>query len=662
MQKCNLESIIEFFSNTKLLYVEDNKEAREATLGIFEEFFSDIFVAIDGQDGYKKFVENYEDIDLIITDINMPNMSGMDMITKIKESNLKEVPVLILSAHNEVNYFINSIKVGVNGYLLKPIDIDQFIASLCQISQTIKLRRELEEKTLLLKQYQYIVDRSSIVSKTDKNGIITYVNDRFCKISKYSRDELIGKPHNIVRHPDTPKEVFKDLWHTIKEKKDIWHGVLKNRIKNGKSCYANITISPILDNKGNIKEYISLRNAVTDIIDPKKRLQDFISDTQKSAIAYFKIDNFEDFQFYYGLKLSQQIEEALFAQIEKNIPKELEIKIFDLGEGELVLAKNMDKSDKSDEDIKEFFKDLQTKLNKQKLQVKNIGYDVVIIMSFACGINALNDAKYGIKEAVKENKLFVVSNGFLKIAHEKAEQNINTMKMVKEAINDNRVISLFQPIINNQTKEIEKYESLVRIIDEKGKIIPPFFFLEIAKKGMYYSSLTSKILKNSFEALKLTTKDISINLSAYDIEKEYTRNKIYDYLDKFHNDAHRVIFELLESEEIMDIKAIKDFIKYVKSFGVKIAIDDFGSGYSNIKRFIEYEPDIIKIDGSLIKNLEHDEKLFSIVKGLVYFTKEQHIQTVGEFVENENIYLILKDLGIDYSQGYYFGKPERLKE
>ncbi len=662
MQKCNLESIIEFFSNTKLLYVEDNKEAREATLGIFEEFFSDIFVAIDGQDGYKKFVENYEDIDLIITDINMPNMSGMDMITKIKESNLKEVPVLILSAHNEVNYFINSIKVGVNGYLLKPIDIDQFIASLCQISQTIKLRRELEEKTLLLKQYQYIVDRSSIVSKTDKNGIITYVNDRFCKISKYSRDELIGKPHNIVSHPDTPKEVFKDLWHTIKEKKDIWHGVLKNRIKNGKSCYANITISPILDNKGNIKEYISLRNAVTDIIDPKKRLQDFISDTQKSAIAYFKIDNFEDFQFYYGLKLSQQIEEALFAQIEKNIPKELEIKIFDLGEGELVLAKNMDKSDKSDEDIKEFFKDLQTKLNKQKLQVKNIGYDVVIIMSFACGINALNDAKYGIKEAVKENKLFVVSNGFLKIAHEKAEQNINTMKMVKEAINDNRVISLFQPIINNQTKEIEKYESLVRIIDEKGKIIPPFFFLEIAKKGMYYSSLTSKILKNSFEALKLTTKDISINLSAYDIEKEYTRNKIYDYLDKFHNDAHRVIFELLESEEIMDIEAIKDFIKYVKSFGVKIAIDDFGSGYSNIKRFIEYEPDIIKIDGSLIKNLEHDEKLFSIVKGLVYFTKEQHIQTVGEFVENENIYLILKDLGIDYSQGYYFGKPERLKE
>ena len=661
MQKCNLESAIEFFSNTKLLYVEDNKEAREATLGIFEEFFGDIFIAVDGKDGYEKFIKNYEDIDLIITDINMPNMNGMEMITKIKESKLKEVPILILSAHNEVNYFINSIRVGVNGYLLKPIDIEQFVASLCQISQTIKLTRELEEKTLLLKQYQYIVDHSSVVSKTDENGIITYVNDRFCQISKYSKDELIGKNHNIVKHPDTPKEVFKELWHTIKDEKKIWNGVLKNKIKNGKSCYANITISPILDNKGNIKEYISLRNAVTDIIDPKKRLQDFISDAKKSIIAYFKIDNFEDFQFYYGLKLSQKIEEALLKHIEKNLSKELQFKLFDLGEGELVVAKNMDKSDKSHEELKKFFENLQKQLNKQKLQVENICYDIVVIMSLAYGDNALNDAKYGIKEAVKENKLFVISNGFSKIAHEKAEQNINIIKMLKDAISDDKVISLFQPIINNQTKEIEKYESLVRIIDKNGQIISPFFFLEIAKKGMYYSSLTSKILKNSFEALKMTKKSISINLSACDIEKEYTRNKIYDYLDRFHDDTHRVIFELLESEEIMDIKAIKDFIKYVKSFGVKIAIDDFGSGYSNIKRFIEYEPDIIKIDGSLIKNLEHDEKLFSLVRGLVYFTKEQHIQTVGEFVENEKIYLLLKDLGIDYSQGYYFGKPEKLK-
>jgi len=659
--KCDIESVVEFFSDTKLLYVEDNKEAREATLGILEEFFGDIYIGVDGKDGYEKFVENYEDIDLIITDINMPNMNGIEMIEKIKESNLKEIPVLVLSAHNEVDYFINSIKVGINGYLLKPIDIEQFVASLCQISQTIKLSRELQKKTSLLEQYQHIVDHSSIVSKSDPRGIITYVNDKFCQISKFSKDELIGKNHNIVRHPDMSKEVFKELWHTVKNKKKIWKGVIKNKAKDGSFYYVDATVGPVLDKNGNIQEYIALRNIITDIMDPKKRLQDFITDIKRSVIAYFKINDFEDFQFFYGLKLSGQIEETLVGNIEKNIPKEIGLKLFDLGEGEFVLAKDLEHCSKNDEEIKEFFKNLQKQLNTQKMQVEDIDYDVTVIMSLAYGENALDDAKYGLKEVVRENKLFVLANDFAKIAHKKAEQNINILNLVKCTLGNDKVISLFQPIINNKTKEIEKYESLVRIIDENNQIVSPFFFLEVARKGMYYSSLTSKILKNSFEALNLTTKDITINLSAYDIEKEHTRNEIYNYLDRFHNDAHRLVFELLESEEVVDFNIIKDFIKYVKSYGVKIAIDDFGSGYSNMKRLIKYDPDIIKIDGSLVKDLEFDKKSLSIIKGFLSFAKEQNIQTVAEFVENENIYLILRDLGVDYSQGYYFGKPERLK-
>ncbi len=660
MHNCEIESVIEFFSDTKLLYVEDNKEAREATFGILEEFFGDIFVAVDGKEGYEKFVENYENIDIIITDINMPNMTGIEMIEKIKESNLKEIPVLVLSAHNEVDYFINSIKVGINGYLLKPIDIEQFIATLCQISQTIKLSKELQKKTSLLKQYQHIVDHSSIVSKTDTKGVITYANDKFCQISKYSQEELIGHPHNIVRHPDVPKEVFKDLWHTIRDKKGIWQGVVKNRAKDGTPYYVNATVGPILDQKGNIQEYIALRNIITDIMDVKKRLQDFMESVENSIIAYYKISDFEDFQFFYGLKLSHRIEEAMIDSFEKNIPKEFKIKLFSIGEGEFVLALDIDKCHKSSNEIKEFFKKLQKELNTQKLQLEGMSYDIVLMLSLAEGENALDDAKYGIKEAIKENKLFIIANDFSKIAHKKAEQNIKIMNMVKDALDDDRVISLFQPIVNNETKEIEKYESLVRIV-ENDQLISPFYFLEVARKGMYYSNLTSKVLKNSFEALKLTSKDISINLSINDIEKEHTRYEIYNYLERFCDDAHRLVFELLEDDKAVNFDIIRDFIKHVKSRGVKIAIDDFGSGYSNLKRVIKYDPDIIKIDGTLVRDLEIDRKLLSVIKGFLSFAKEQNIKTVAEFVENENIYLILKDLGVDYSQGYYFGKPGELK-
>lgn len=116
-----------------------------------------------------------------------------------------------------------------------------------------------------LKQYQDAIDASNIVSKTDINGIITFVNDEFCKISGYSRQELIGSPHNIVRHPDVKKSVFKKLWETILAKK-VYKGIVKNLSKDGKAFYLNATIIPILDDNGEIEEFVAIRHDVTNVI------------------------------------------------------------------------------------------------------------------------------------------------------------------------------------------------------------------------------------------------------------------------------------------------------------------------------------------------------------------------------------------------------------
>ena len=116
-----------------------------------------------------------------------------------------------------------------------------------------------------LKQYQDAIDASNIVSKTDINGIITFVNDEFCKISGYSRKELIGSPHNIVRHPDVKKSVFKKLWDTILAKK-VYKGIVKNLSKDGNAFYLNATIIPILDDNGEIEEFVAIRHDVTNVI------------------------------------------------------------------------------------------------------------------------------------------------------------------------------------------------------------------------------------------------------------------------------------------------------------------------------------------------------------------------------------------------------------
>jgi PAS domain S-box-containing protein len=142
-----------------------------------------------------------------------------------------------------------------------------------------KLKNDIIRNISLLNEYKNAVDRSSIVSKTDVRGKITYVNDKFCKISGYSRDELIGKPHNIVRHPDMPKSAFKNMWNTILNKQP-WFGIVKNRKKDGGEYIVEVTINPILNHDGEIEEFIAIRNDITDVI----KLHEDLEHTQEDLI------------------------------------------------------------------------------------------------------------------------------------------------------------------------------------------------------------------------------------------------------------------------------------------------------------------------------------------------------------------------------------------
>lgn len=128
------------------------------------------------------------------------------------------------------------------------------------------------ENSNLLAEYKKAVDLSNIVSKTNPKGVITYVNDKFCEISGYTRDELIGKPHNIIRHPDMPREAFKELWDTIKSKKS-WHGVVINMKKNGGQYIVDTFVIPILDVDGDVVEYIAIRHDITELEETKQQLR-----------------------------------------------------------------------------------------------------------------------------------------------------------------------------------------------------------------------------------------------------------------------------------------------------------------------------------------------------------------------------------------------------
>lgn len=651
-----INEIIKYSHNLNLLYVEDNEEVRNSTMMIFGEFFKNITTAQDGEDGFQKCKN--EKFDLIITDINMPRLNGLEMTSKIREIN-SDIPILILSAYDESNYFMNSIKLGVEGYLLKPIDMDQFLLVLNKIIQKVQLKDKSNNYLSLLTQYQEVTDNSLIVSKTDLYGNITYVNDEFCKISEYTKEELIGKNHNIVRDPDISEEFYAEMWKIIKNKKEVWKGNIRNITKNGKLYYVQATIKPILDIHGEIIEYIALRNNITNIMNPQKQLEDLIDYASTPILFLVEIVDYNNLSKFYGRKEINYIESVFSKKLLNTIPdKSLFDRIFILNNGRFAFSKDV--SSNEIENIIENMKLTLHQINCSDFEVDNKIYDISIRISLSYGEDILENCTYGLQKIKDGHNDFFIANDLAKIERKQAQTNLNTLDMVHTAINNSNIISYFQPIVDNKTREIVKYESLVRLVTPENKILTPYFFLDVAKEGRFYSQITQIVFNNSFNALYKTDKDISINLSALDIEKENVSNMIFQLLEKHKESASRIIFELLEDEKVKDMNVVKKFISKAKLYGVRIAIDDFGVGYSNFVRLLDYQPDILKIDASLIKNILTNDYSLSIVKTIITFAKSQNIEIVGEFVENEAIYLLLKELGVDYSQGYYFGKPEPL--
>jgi len=655
-------ALLNYSHSLNLLYVDDDAFSLALTSEIFKKYFTNIITAVDGQDGYEKFKNNQ--IDLIITDINMPKVTGLEMISKIREIDA-EVSVLVLSSYREDDFFVQSIGFGVDGYLLKPIDPLQLESIISKIVKKNHYKAEAESNLHFLNQYKEITNQSSIVSKTDTKGIITYVNDAFCHISGYSKDELIGKQHNIIRHPDNPAQVFTDMWKTIKEKKQTWKGIVRNKTKQGKSYYVDSLIMPILDQNGTVLEYISLRNNVTDIMNPKKQLHDAINNAIDPLLVYMKLENFDETESFYNSETIEALQNKAARYLENNFLKSFDFDtMYQLGNGEYAFIIHKPTYFESEKSLSDILNRHQQSIRLEQIDLDHFRYDIKILLSLVYEKDKmLESASLGIKKLQNRRENFIVANNLVTIDQEKAKENMKIVSMIKNAIDNAKIISYFQPIVDNTTQKIVKYESLVRLIDENSQVLTPFYFLEAAKKSDQYFQITNIVLEHSFSLLKNCKYDhtISINLSALDIEQTNTRENILYFVEKYKQYASRLVFELLEDESIKDFNVVKQFILDVKAYGVKIAIDDFGAGYSNYERLLDYQPDILKIDGCLIRDIETCSYSLSAVKSIVTFAKEQNLQTIAEYIENEAIYKIVKKLGVDYSQGYYFGKPEPLQ-
>lgn len=272
---------------------------------------------------------------------------------------------------------------------------------------------------------------------------------------------------------------------------------------------------------------------------------------------------------------------------------------------------------------------------------------------------------------IKENLLEVISSwdkiidinlDILTISYREEEQVklVDDILFLKNVVKNKDVIPYFQPIYNSQTLQIEKYESLMRLKNKySNSVVSVFPYLEISKKINLYQEMMNLMWERTLKIICKNAIEFSINLSYEDISNSGFKNTIYKKL-KSCNNSNYIIFEILESDYIEDFTIVEDFVSQVRKFGCKIAIDDFGSGYSSMENILKIKPEIIKIDGSLIKNIDTSDESKTIVKNIINMSKELKSKTVAEYIHSKEVFEIVQDLGVDYLQGFYLGEPKEL--
>ena len=406
------------------------------------------------------------------------------------------------------------------------------------------------------------------------------------------------------------------------------------------------------------------KTAITDTLTQtynRSYLKTFIEqiDPSKYAILMLDIDHFKKINDNYGHKAGDFILQEATRTIRETLRSD--DYIFRYGGEEFII---FIRKFGNDDNIIKIAERLRTTLEKTLFRYQN--HNIKITASI--GI-IIHPEKYrSIKEAIKyaDNYLYEAKRqGRNQICFQLSSQTTKSitseLHIVKDAIENGRIFLEFQPIVDITTNQITRFEALVRLKDEEGKTIYPGAFLDQIAFTTIYNTLTKEVLQQVFVAIKKYNIKVSINLNFSDITDNVIFNIIKEELERHRNLAENLIIELLENEASSQYTNLQEKLQKLKSYNVQIAVDDFGSGYSNFDIFRFLPVDMLKIDGKLIKEVTTSKVTYYMVKSIALFTKSIGIKAVAEYVENENIVKLLKKLHIHYAQGFYLGKPKPLE-
>jgi len=594
-------------------------------------------------------------------------MNGVEVCELLMQKvQTSSIPVIFLNDNQQEVFGCSNI---VKYLPTTPMAEELQIQILSQYQHSNKQGELQREKSLILS----IVNRIHSPIFIIEHNLISFANQYFLDFFACSDVEEIAQTYTDIQdlfldekrsEKGSYLEWLKELISAHEEQKVIMqnsegeqiHLKIRGELLEHSDEYLIIT-QDITAEEAHAKEIEDLYNIdpLTKLPNRSKLIQD-LEEYDELALAVLDIDEFKVINDFYGHIIGDFIISQVAQRISHYISHENLI-LYRLPSDSFAVVNK--------EHIeKEYFEIIIISLiqiiSKSAFVYEDTDEDIEIFTNMTAGVvfekeSALAHADIALMEAKKAHKDYTIYNETMR-QEVVYKNNMDWVQKIKTAIHNDNIIPYYQPIVNNSTQDVEKYECLVRLIDEEGEVISPFFFLEIAKHAKLYESITKIMIKKAFQTFSNSHYEFSINLSIEDI----TDYNLFGYIKSMlaiYPLSNRVCFEILETEKIENYQVIADFVSEVRELGCKVSIDDFGSGYSNFSHLLNLNFDYLKIDASLIKDIHKDKHKQIIVKTIVTFAQELGIKTIGEFVESKQVYDYVTDMGISYSQGYYFSPP-----
>lgn len=635
-----------------------------------------------------------EDWDAIICSTRAPFQSEISFFLKFLNEKKIDIPVILLSEPEDFHKNLLYMKSGVNDIIDRK--------TLLRLTEVLEReRRELvyrKEKntteTFLyqsLKEIQlqkFALDQANKVSITDANGIITYVNDAFAKITGYESFELLGHNHRILKSQNKTKEEWEKIWESIHKGK-VWRGEILNTKKDGSLFWVDTTIVPFIGTDGSVFQYIAIHHDITDRKLAEEQLTHdafydnltglpnralYLARIEQKIFTYniqkdgypivfcINIDNFKRINHSLGNEAGDQILIIFSERLKQFSDKDAIITRLGADNFSILLNHLLSIEEAVDYAYRlfEFLGD----------PIPLAGYEIYLTAS--CGISAfglggkeadvlLRNAEIAMFHA-KSQKVGTVAV-FNQAMQEKIHFQLEIQNDLKKALIHNEISVFFQPILDLKSNQIGHWEALVRWRHPQRGMVSPAEFIPLAEDSGLIVPITRFVLEqtaNVIEEVQIKKGypiSIAVNLSP---QVFYDQN-IFHWIVDLHK-RRGIPYSSLQVEitESLAMKNLSDTVPILSNLidiGVKVALDDFGTGFSSLSYLEKLPLSILKIDKSFLNNVHVGSKESFLLISIINMAHDLGYSVVAEGVEELEQLELLQSYQCDEIQGYWLSKP-----